>query len=119
MLNSGTEATISALRLARGVTDRSKIIKFEGCYHGHADCLLVNAGSGALTFGMPSSPGVPLETVQDRLIARFNDLDSAAALFEKYSKDIAAIIIEPIAANMNLIPAMPDFFTGLRELCDQ
>ncbi|AML48225.1 glutamate-1-semialdehyde aminotransferase [Coxiella burnetii] len=119
MVNSGTEATMSALRLARGVTGRSKIIKFEGCYHGHADCLLVNAGSGALTFGMPSSPGVPLGTVQDTLTATFNDLDSVAALFEKYSKDIAAIIVEPIAGNMNLLPAAPDFLTGLRELCNQ
>ena len=103
MVNSGTEATMTALRLARGVTHRDKIIKFEGCYHGHSDTLLVKAGSGALTFGNPSSPGVPKATVQDTLVARFNDLDSVAALFEQYPNDIAALIIEPIAGNMNML----------------
>ena len=118
MVNSGTEATMSALRLARGATGRTKIIKFEGCYHGHADYLLVKAGSGALTFGHPSSPGVPPGIVQDTLTATFNNLDSVSALFEKYPDAIAAIIVEPIAGNMNMVPASPEFLSGLRELCD-
>ncbi len=119
MVNSGTEATMSALRLARGVTGRDKIIKFEGCYHGHSDMLLIKAGSGALTFGHPSSPGVPADTVKDTLVAQFNDLDSVAALFEQHGDAIAAIIIEPIAGNMNMIVPTMEFLTGLRELCDQ
>ncbi len=119
MVSSGTEATMSAIRLARGATGRDKIIKFEGCYHGHADSLLVKAGSGALTFGSPSSPGVPADFTKHTLIAQFNDLDSVAQLFEKHGQDIACIIIEPIAGNMNCIPPVPGFLQGLRDLCDQ
>ena len=119
MVNSGTEATMSAIRLARGTTGRDKLIKFVGCYHGHSDCLLVKAGSGALTFGAPSSPGVPANTAQDTLTATFNDLDSVSELFEKNKGEIAAIIVEPIAGNMNMIPPRPGFLEGLREMCDQ
>lgn len=119
MTNSGTEATMTAIRLARGITGRDKIIKFEGCYHGHVDSLLVKAGSGALTFGAPSSPGIPAGSVNDTLIASFNDLDSVSALFEKYGKQIACIIIEPIPGNMNMLIPEPEFLQGLRELCDQ
>ena len=118
MVNSGTEATMSALRLARAFTKRDKIIKFEGGYHGHADCLLVKAGSGALTLGIPSSPGVPSAATQDTHVAAFNDLNSVAQYFEQEPNRIAAIIVEPMAANMNLVPAMPEFLKGLRELCD-
>ena len=119
MVSSGTEATMSAIRLARGFTRRNKIIKFAGCYHGHADSLLVAAGSGALTLGVPSSAGVPESIAQHTLIAEFNRLETVSALFEKYGDDITAIIVEPIAGNMNCIPPLPDFLTGLRELCDQ
>ncbi len=119
MVNSGTEATMSAIRLARGFTGRSKIIKFEGCYHGHSDALLVKAGSGGLTFGVPNSAGVPSSTVEHTLTATFNDLSSVEALFQQAGADIAAIIIEPIAGNMNCIPADPDFLMGLRTLCNE
>lgn len=119
LVNSGTEATMTALRLARGATGRDKIIKFEGCYHGHSDCLLVKAGSGALTFGSPSSPGVPAKTTEDTLVATFNDLDSVTALFEAHGKAIAAIIVEPIPGNMNMVLPLPGFLEGLRALCDQ
>lgn len=119
MVNSGTEAAMSAIRLARGATGRNKIIKFEGCYHGHADSLLVKAGSGALTFGVPSSPGVPATVVAETLTARFNDLDSVNALFERWGDDIAAVIVEPIPGNMNMVTPLPEFLPGLRELCDQ
>ena len=119
MVSSGTEATMSAIRLARGYSGKNKLIKFEGCYHGHADGLLVKAGSGALTFGVPSSPGVPPGTTADTLTATFNDLDSVAALFEKHGEDIAAIILEPIAGNMNMVLPTPVFLQGLRDLCDQ
>jgi glutamate-1-semialdehyde 2,1-aminomutase len=119
MVNSGTEAAMSAIRLARGATGRNKIIKFEGCYHGHADSLLVKAGSGALTFGVPSSPGVPANVVAETLTARFNDLDSVNALFERWGDDIAAVIVEPIPGNMNMILPLPEFLPGLRELCNQ
>ena len=119
MVNSGTEATMTAIRLARGVTGRDKIVKFEGCYHGHADCLLVKVGSGALTFGTPSSPGVPASCVADTLTATYNDLDSVAALFEAHGKEIAAIIVEPIPGNMNMLLPEPGFIEGLRALCDQ
>lgn len=119
MVNSGTEAAMSAIRLARGATGRNKIIKFEGCYHGHADSLLVKAGSGALTFGVPSSPGVPANVVSETLTARFNDLDSVNALFERWGDDIAAVIVEPIAGNMNMVLPLPEFLPGLRELCNQ
>lgn len=119
MVNSGTEAAMSAIRLARAATGRNKIIKFEGCYHGHVDSLLVKAGSGALTFGTPSSPGVPNSIVEHTLIATFNDIDSVQALFEQHGNDIAAIVIEPIAANMNLVMPLPGFLSTLRQLCDQ
>ncbi len=119
MVNSGTEATMSAIRLARGFTRRNKIIKFEGCYHGHSDSLLVKAGSGALTLGVPSSPGVPADLVQHTLTATFNDLASVEEIFSHYPDDIACIIVEPVAGNMNLIPAELSFLHGLRKLCDQ
>ena len=118
-VNSGTEATMSALRLARAFTGRNKIIKFEGCYHGHADLLLVQAGSGVATLGLPDSPGVPAATVQDTLVARFNDLDSVAALFEQAPGEIAAVIVEPVAGNMGVVPPMPGFLQGLRDLTSQ
>ncbi|WPD75145.1 glutamate-1-semialdehyde 2,1-aminomutase [Dickeya fangzhongdai] len=119
MVNSGTEATMSAIRLARGFTGRDKIIKFEGCYHGHADCLLVKAGSGALTLGQPNSPGVPADFARHTLTCTYNDLASVRAAFEQYPQDIAAIIVEPVAGNMNCIPPLPDFLPGLRALCDE
>ena len=119
MVNSGTEATMSAIRLARGFTGRDKIIKFEGCYHGHVDSLLIKSGSGALTHGHPSSPGVTRGAAQDTLVAQYNDLESALTHFAKHGNDIAAIIVEPIAGNMNLVPAKPEFLEGLRNLCDQ
>ena len=117
LVSSGTEATMSAIRLARGATGRSKIIKFEGCYHGHADSLLVKAGSGMLTFGNPTSAGVPAEFIQHTLVLDYNDLDAVTAAFEQYGDDIACIIIEPIAGNMNLIKPVAGFLEGLRELC--
>ena len=119
LVSSGTEATMSAIRLARGYTNRTRIIKFEGCYHGHADSLLVKAGSGLLTFGNPTSSGVPAEFVQHTLVLDFNDLDSVAAAFKQYPDDIACIIVEPIAGNMNLVKPRPGFLEGLRELCTQ
>lgn len=119
MVNSGTEATMSAIRLARGFTKRNKIIKFAGCYHGHSDSLLVQAGSGALTLGVPSSAGVPESIVQHTLVAEFNRLDTVKELFEKYGDDIAGVIVEPVAGNMNCVPPLPDFLPGLRALCDQ
>ncbi|MDW6003055.1 glutamate-1-semialdehyde 2,1-aminomutase [Vibrio mangrovi] len=118
MVNSGTEATMSAIRLARGYTGRDKIIKFEGCYHGHADSLLVKAGSGALTLGQPSSPGVPADFAKYTLTARFNDLDSVKALFAANKNEIACIIVEPVAGNMNCIPPVEGFLEGLRTICD-
>lgn len=119
MVNSGTEATMSAIRLARGFTQRDKIVKFEGCYHGHADCLLVKAGSGALTLGQPNSPGVPADFAKHTLTCTYNDLDSVRAAFEQYPHEIACIIVEPVAGNMNCIPPQPDFLPGLRALCDE
>ncbi|HLO17207.1 MAG TPA: glutamate-1-semialdehyde 2,1-aminomutase [Anaerolineales bacterium] len=113
-VNSGTEATMSALRLARAYTRRDKIIKFDGCYHGHADMLLVQAGSGVVTLGLPDSPGVPADTVKDTLVADFNNLDSVKALFKKYSDQIAAIIVEPVAGNMGVVPPLSGFLEGLR-----
>ena len=118
-VNSGTEATMSALRLARAYAKRDKIIKFEGCYHGHADLLLVQAGSGAATLGLPDSPGVPADTVKDTLVANYNDLDSVEALFKKYPDQIAGIIVEPVAGNMGVVPPLPGFLEGLRTLTTQ
>ena len=119
MVNSGTEATMSAIRLARGVTGKDKIIKFEGCYHGHVDYLLVKAGSGALTFGNPTSPGVPADFINHTIISHFNDLDSVANAFERYQGEIAAVIVEPVAGNMSCIPAKREFLHGLRALCNK
>jgi len=115
-VNSGTEATMSALRLARAYTKRNKIIKFEGCYHGHADMLLVQAGSGVATLGLPDSPGVPADTVKDTLVANYNDLDSVEVLFKKYPDQIAAIIVEPVAGNMGVVPPQLGFLEGLRSI---
>lgn len=119
MVNSGTEATMSAIRLARAYTGRDKILKFEGCYHGHADSLLVKAGSGALTLGIPTSPGVPASLAQHTLTLSFNDLAQVKALFAECGDNIAAIIVEPVAGNMNCIPPLPGFLEGLRQVCDQ
>ncbi|QIM63812.1 glutamate-1-semialdehyde-2,1-aminomutase [Pasteurellaceae bacterium Orientalotternb1] len=119
MVSSGTEATMSAIRLARGYTGRDKIIKFEGCYHGHSDSLLVKAGSGALTLGQPSSPGVPEDFAKHTLTCEYNNLDSVKLAFEQYPNDIACLIIEPVAGNMNCIPPKDGFLQGLRELCTQ
>lgn len=116
MVNSGTEATMSAIRLARGYTKRNKLVKFEGCYHGHADHLLIKAGSGAMTFGVPSSPGVPESIASETLTASYNQLDSVKALFAQYPEQIAAVIVEPIAGNMGLIPPAAGFLEGLREI---
>jgi glutamate-1-semialdehyde 2,1-aminomutase len=119
LCNSGTEATMSALRLARGFTGRDRIVKFEGCYHGHSDGLLVKAGSGALTFGVPSSPGVPAEFAKLTLTATYNDPGSVEALFRAQPRAIAALIVEPVAGNMNCVPPAPGFLQGLRTLCDR
>jgi glutamate-1-semialdehyde 2,1-aminomutase len=117
MVNSGTEATMSAIRLARGFTGRDKIIKFEGCYHGHGDSFLIKAGSGALTFGQPNSPGVTKGTAQDTLIAKYNDLESVKELFENNKNEIAALIIEPITGNIGVVLPTSRFIKGIRELC--
>lgn len=117
LVSSGTEATMSAIRLARGYTGRNKIIKFEGCYHGHADSLLVKAGSGLLTFGNPTSAGVPEAFIQDTVVLNFNDIDGVKAAFSEYADQIACIIVEPIAGNMNLIKPIPGFLETLREQC--
>ena len=119
MVSSGTEATMSALRLARGFTGRDKIVKFEGCYHGHSDSLLVKAGSGALTFGVPTSPGVPASLAEHTLTLQFNNLEQVEQLFADMGDQIAAIIVEPVAGNMNLIPPKNGFLQGLRKICDQ
>jgi glutamate-1-semialdehyde 2,1-aminomutase len=117
-VNSGTEACMSAIRLARGYTNRDKIIKFAGCYHGHSDSFLIQAGSGAITFGSPNSPGVTEGTAKDTLLAKYNDLDNVKALFEANKNEIAAIIIEPVAGNMGCIPPKEGFLEALRMLCD-
>ena len=119
MVSSGTEATMSAIRLARGYTGRDKIVKFEGCYHGHSDSLLVKAGSGALTFGVPSSPGVPASVAADTLTLNYNDSEAVKTLFEEIGEQIACIIVEPVAGNMNCIPPIPGFLETLRQVCDQ
>ncbi|WP_034601362.1 glutamate-1-semialdehyde 2,1-aminomutase [Clostridiisalibacter paucivorans] len=116
MVNSGTEATMSAIRLARGYTKRDKIVKFEGCYHGHSDSLLVKAGSGALTFSVPTSPGVTEGTSKDTLVCTYNDLDSVRKVFEEMGNDIAAIIVEPVAGNMGVVPPIKGFLQGLRDI---
>ncbi len=118
-VNSGTEATMSALRLARAYTGRHKIIKFSGCYHGHADMLLVQAGSGVATMGLPDSPGVPPEATSNTLIAPYNDSAAVEQLFHSYPQEIAAIIVEPVAANMGLVPPLPGFLEALRSLTSQ
>ena len=119
MVSSGTEATMSAIRLARGFTGRDKILKFEGCYHGHADSLLVKAGSGMLTMGVPSSPGIPEDVAKHTLTVSFNDIDQVKEIFEKFGNEIACIIVEPVAGNMNCIPPVAGFLEGLRAICDQ
>lgn len=118
-VNSGTEACMSAIRLARGYTKRDKIIKFAGCYHGHSDSFLIQAGSGAITFGAPNSPGVTQGTAKDTLLAKYNDLENVAELFAANPNEIAAIIIEPVAGNMGCIPPQKGFLQALRELCDK
>lgn len=118
MVNSGTEATMSAIRLARGYTGRDKLVKFEGCYHGHADSLLVKAGSGMMTLGVPTSPGVPASVAEHTVTLNYNDLDSVRECFAQIGDQIAAVIVEPVAGNMNCIPPSKSFLQGLRELCD-
>jgi len=118
MVSSGTEATMSAIRLARGYTKRDKIVKFEGCYHGHSDSLLVKAGSGALTLGVPTSPGVPSDLAKHTLTLEYNNLDSVKVLFSKMGEEVSCIIVEPVAGNMNCIPPKEGFLQGLRKLCD-
>ncbi|VAW41800.1 Glutamate-1-semialdehyde 2,1-aminomutase [hydrothermal vent metagenome] len=119
MVNSGTEATMSAIRLARGFTKRDKIIKFEGCYHGHADSFLVKAGSGVLTLGIPGSPGVPTAVADLTLTVPFNDLEALDAMMQVHGDDVAAIIVEPIAGNMNMILPVAGYLQGMRDLCDK
>lgn len=119
MVSSGTEATMSALRLARGYTSRNKIMKFEGCYHGHGDSLLIKAGSGVATLGLPDSPGVPESIAQNTITVPYNDLDSVRYAFEQFGDDIAGIIVEPVAGNMGVVPPLPGFLEGLREITTQ
>ncbi|MDP6974309.1 MAG: glutamate-1-semialdehyde 2,1-aminomutase [Gammaproteobacteria bacterium] len=119
MVSSGTEATMSAIRLARGYTKRDKIVKFEGCYHGHSDALLVKAGSGALTLGVPTSPGVPNDLAKHTLTLEYNNLDSVKALFSEMGEKIGCIIVEPVAGNMNCVPPTEGFLQGLRKICDE
>ncbi|WP_372780230.1 glutamate-1-semialdehyde 2,1-aminomutase [Litorivivens sp.] len=118
MVNSGTEATMSAIRLARGATGRDKIIKFEGCYHGHSDSLLIKAGSGALTFGVPSSPGVPKALADHTVTLTYNDIDGVKQAFAEIGDQVACVIVEPVAGNMNCVPPIPGFLETLREQCD-
>jgi len=119
MVSSGTEATMSAIRLARGYTNRDKILKFEGCYHGHSDSLLVKAGSGALTLGVPTSPGVPADLAKHTLTVEYNNLELVEDLFSKVGEEIGCIIVEPVAGNMNCIPPKDGFLQGLRKICDE
>ncbi len=116
MVNSGTEATMSALRLARGYTGRNKILKFEGCYHGHGDSLLIKAGSGVATLGLPDSPGVPEGVAQNTITVPYNDLESVRYAFERFGEDIACVIVEPVAGNMGVVPSLPGFLQGLRDI---
>ncbi len=118
MVNSGTEATMTAIRLARGYTGKNKLIKFNGCYHGHSDSLLVKAGSGLLTLGIPSTPGIPASVSEHTLVAEYNSIDDVTQLFEQHSNDVAAVIIEPVAGNMGFVPPKPGFLAELRALCD-
>ncbi|MFQ5643194.1 MAG: glutamate-1-semialdehyde 2,1-aminomutase [Thiogranum sp.] len=119
MVNSGTEATMSAIRLARGFTNRDRIVKFEGCYHGHSDSLLVKAGSGALTLGVPTSPGVPADLAQHTVTLEYNNADQVRSAFAEMGDQIAAVIVEPVAGNMNCVPPVPGFLETLREVCDR
>lgn len=119
MVSSGTEATMSAIRLARGFTGRDKIVKFEGCYHGHSDSLLVKAGSGALTLGVPTSPGVPVALAEHTITLDFNNIDQVKETFSHVGHQVACIIVEPVAGNMNCVPPVPGFLEGLREICDE
>ncbi|WP_442595288.1 glutamate-1-semialdehyde 2,1-aminomutase [Neobacillus sp. D3-1R] len=119
MVSSGTEATMSALRLARGYTGRNKILKFEGCYHGHGDSLLIKAGSGVATLGLPDSPGVPEGIAQNTITVPYNDLESLKVAFEQFGEDIAGVIVEPVAGNMGVVPPLPGFLEGLREITTQ
>ena len=119
MVNSGTEATMSAIRLARAYTQRTKILKFEGSYHGHSDSLLIKAGSGVATLGLPDSPGVPMDLAQSTLTVPYNDLDSVRLAFEKFGEEIAAVIVEPVAGNMGVVPPQPGFLEGIREITEQ
>jgi glutamate-1-semialdehyde 2,1-aminomutase len=118
-VSSGTEATMSAVRVARAATGRERIVKFEGCYHGHADAFLVQAGSGAMTLGIPTSPGVPAGAARDTLLASYNDLESVEAAFRQNPRQVAAIVVEPIAGNMGVVPPRPGFLAALRTLCDR
>jgi len=118
MVSSGTEATMSALRLARGYTGRDKILKFEGCYHGHGDSLLIKAGSGVATLGLPDSPGVPEGVARNTITVPYNDLESVKLAFDQYGDDIAAVIVEPVAGNMGVVPPLPGFLQGLREITE-
>lgn len=119
MVNSGTEATMSALRVARGFTGRNKIVKFEGCYHGHSDGLLVKSGSGTITFGVPTSPGVPADIVKNTLVCKYNDIDDVKRVFAEEGEDIAAIIVETIGGNMGVVPGKQEFIEFLRKICDE
>ncbi|MFR8871675.1 glutamate-1-semialdehyde 2,1-aminomutase [Paraclostridium sordellii] len=116
MVNSGTEATMSALRVARAYTGRNKILKFEGCYHGHSDALLVKSGSGTITYGVPTSPGVPEDVVKDTLVTRYNDIEATKAMFEKHGNEIAAVILETVAGNMGVVPGKKEFIQFLRDI---
>ncbi len=116
MVNSGTEATMSALRVARGYTGRNKILKFEGCYHGHSDALLVKSGSGTIIFGVPTSPGVPEGTVKDTLVCRYNDIEAVKRIFEEQGNEIAAVIVEPVSGNMGVVPGKQEFLQFLRDI---
>lgn len=116
MVNSGTEATMSALRVARAYTNRNKILKFEGCYHGHSDALLVKSGSGTITYGVPTSPGVPGDVVKDTLVTRYNDIEATKAMFEEHGNEIAAVILETVAGNMGVVPGKKEFIQFLRDI---